>query len=303
MISFRSFVKQLPAIRDLVRQRDALKGERDALLQERDTLQDALKAEQTYLNYLRSERDSALERLGKRRSAELNGMDTVDAIRKRQPEFDQLRDMIRRAGTLSLVHFGNGYTHEGGLKLQQNPDEFAALIVFLRERRPYTNYLEIGTASGGAYLVLSREVGFTNGFSLDDGKHPDAVEKPKNLGQIKNLKQFIGDSHSEEARRFLEANLAGKLDLAFIDGDHSYEGVWQDLELTLQFSRPGTIVVFHDTIACEGVERAWTESIRKRLIRPEAEYIGESKPLGIGVGTVIERGSCMPNLCTEESRR
>jgi predicted O-methyltransferase YrrM len=221
------------------------------------------------------------------RRIHLNGIDTISALRARHAtEFTALRDRIRQLGTDSLSHFGNGYTHEGGLCLQQNPDEFAALCLFLRERAPFTNYMEIGSASGGACLVLSEEVGFTNAYSLDNGEHPRAVEQPKNFSRVPNLEQFIGDSHTEAAAQFLREHLTGPLDVAFIDGDHSYTGVWQDVELTLPFCRTGTLVIFHDTIACDGVERAWLRCVKERRLRPLAEYVGDEKPLGIAVGAV-----------------
>ncbi|MGI8654646.1 MAG: class I SAM-dependent methyltransferase [Pyrinomonadaceae bacterium] len=214
-------------------------------------------------------------------------LDSISAIKQRNAEFDRLRDSIRQSGTDSLSHFGNEYTHEGGLSLQQNPDEFASLCLYLKEHRPYTNYMEIGSASGGTCLVLCREVGFTNIISVDDGSHPRAPEQKKNFSQLPNFKQFLGDSHSAAAKSFLESNLEGKLDVAFIDGDHSYEGVWQDVELTLPFCRPGTLVIFHDTIACDGVQKTWQRCAEEKLLKPLAEYIGDDRPLGIGIGSVI----------------
>lgn len=215
------------------------------------------------------------------------GLDNIAAVKQRNNDFDRLRDSIRGLGTDSLPHFGNGYTHEGGLSLQQNPDEFASLCIFLKERRPYMNYMEIGSASGGACLVLYREVGFTNVISIDDGNHPRAPEQQENFKHIKNFKQFVGDSHSEAARQFLESNLKDKLDVAFIDGDHSYEGAWQDVQLTLPFCRPGTFVIFHDTVACDEVKEVWKRCLNKGLIIPLAEYMGHERPLGITVGAVI----------------
>jgi predicted O-methyltransferase YrrM len=222
------------------------------------------------------------------RRTQLGKLDTIEAVSARHgEEFARLRDMIRASGTDSLSHFGSSYTHEGGLCLQQNPDEFAALILILKERKPYASYMEIGSASGGACLILQREIGFERVMSLDNGEHPRAVEQKKNFSQIPNFRQFLGDSHSAEARTYLQQNVEGKLDVAFIDGDHSYEGVWQDIELTLPFCRPGTLIILHDTVACDGVERAWLRCVRERRIKPVAEYIGETRPLGIGVGTVI----------------
>lgn len=49
------------------------------------------------------------------------------------------------------------------------------------------------------------------------------------------------------------------LDLLFIDGDHSYEGVKADWEAYKHFLRPSSIVVFHDSGWAEGVKRVIEE--------------------------------------------
>lgn len=217
----------------------------------------------------------------------LGGIESISSVRRRNRDFAEVRDRIRESGTDSLSYFGNGYSHEGGLYLQQNPDEFAALTLFLRERGPHATYMEIGSASGGACFFLHKELGFQRLLSLDNGEHPRAVSQDEHFSQITNLRRFRGDSHSESARHFLEENAEGGIDVAFIDGDHSAEGVWQDLELTLLFSRPGTLVVLHDTVACEGVTSAWLKGAAQKIFRPLAEFAGREKPLGIAVGAVI----------------
>jgi predicted O-methyltransferase YrrM len=217
-------------------------------------------------------------------------MESIADVKARHADFDAVRQRICQAGTDSLSHFGNGYTHEGGLYLQQNPDEFAALTLLLRERGPHINYLEIGSASGGACLFLYREAGIKNVISLDDGQHPRAVTQPSNFAHIENFRQFLGDSHSEAAREYLENNVTGKLDIAFVDGDHSYEGVWQDIQLSAPFCHAGALMILHDTIACEGVKRAWFESVEKQILHPVAEFIGEERPLGIAVGEIVGVG-------------
>jgi predicted O-methyltransferase YrrM len=212
---------------------------------------------------------------------------TVKDLQAEGPEFERLRRLIRASGTDCLEHFENGYTHEGGLSLQQNPDEFAALCRFLKLHGPYATYMEIGSASGGTALVLSREVGFERAISIDDGQHLRAQEQKVNLAAIPGMRQFVGDSHSQAARTFLQGVLGGApIDLAFIDGDHSTEGVWQDIKLALPFCRSGTLLVLHDTRACEAVELAWLGLIRKGIVDPLAEFVGEHRPLGIGVGRV-----------------
>lgn len=199
-------------------------------------------------------------------------------------EFGTVRRRICESGTDCLRHFGNGYVREGGLALQQNPDEFAALCLFLGEHAPLPTYVEIGSGSGGAGFFLARELGFENALSIDDGAGPRAAEQNVNLAAFQ---RFVGNSHSPEARSFLKETLGGRpLDLAFIDGDHSQDGAWKDIELVLAFSAPGTLVVLHDTRACFGVEVAWLRAIREGLLTPLAEFVGSFKPLGIGVSRV-----------------
>jgi predicted O-methyltransferase YrrM len=121
-------------------------------------------------------------------------------------------------------------------------------------------------------------------FSLDDGRHPRANEQDENFRHVPSIQRFLGDSHSDEARRFLAQRVEGTLDVAFIDGDHSYEGVAADLRLVAAFSRPGTLLIFHDTVACEGVRRVWRGGMKAGLFKGLAEFVGKTRPLGIGVG-------------------
>jgi predicted O-methyltransferase YrrM len=211
------------------------------------------------------------------------GLDSVTTVRGRHPDFDDVRDAIRAAGTDSLSHFGNDYAHEGGLSLQQNPDEFAALCLFLEEQADRDAYLEIGSASGGACVFLYERLGFREVISLDDGNHPRAAEQAANFARIPGIQRYVGDSHAPAAGAFLREVLTGPIDVAFIDGDHSYAGVVQDVQLVRPVLRPGGIVIFHDTVAVPDVKRAWRESTRHGDFSPVAEFIGFEHPLGIGV--------------------
>ena len=76
----------------------------------------------------------------------------------------------------------------------------------------------------------------------------------------KNLRSYIhplkGKS-AEVAKKFTEP-----IDLIFIDGDHSYEGVKADVESWLPKVKDGGIVVFHDIGWAEGVKKAIAEYIK-----------------------------------------
>ena len=51
------------------------------------------------------------------------------------------------------------------------------------------------------------------------------------------------------------------LDLLFIDGDHSYQGVKADWEAYKGFLTPGSIVIFHDYGWADGVKRVIQEDV------------------------------------------
>lgn len=217
-------------------------------------------------------------------------MDTIQAMRARTPLFAATVDLIRRAGTDSLAHFGNGYTHEGGYSLQQNPDEFAALLHLLHERASSWRggfgerfaYLEIGSASGGSARLLHERLRFPVMWSLDNHGHHRWVEQEANWRDLPIVK-WVGDSHSEDAKSFIAMQLQMKEPIiAFIDGDHSYEGVAADVALVRPHLGSGSLIVFHDTVACDGVKLAFEQSTA--WAPPIANYIGEGyRPLGIGV--------------------
>ena len=217
----------------------------------------------------------------------LHSIDSVSDLQDRNAHFSAMRQSVREAGTDSMAYFRNGYTHEGGLCLQQNPDEFTSLCLFLMERRPLRHYMEIGSASGGACFFLQQHLEFESLLCLDDGNHPRAPEQDRHFSKIENLTRFHGDSHSEAARKFLTDHVTESLDVAFIDGDHSYEGVKLDIELTLPFCHSGTLLIMHDTVACEGVQRVWKELVDSDEAQAEAEFIGVDVPLGIGIASVI----------------
>lgn len=213
----------------------------------------------------------------------------IDAIKKKDPSYNIILDKVKNAGVSNVAYFKNGYSFEGGLLLQQNPYEYAALASFLRATPDLKFYLEIGSASGGSCYFLNEICNFSKIVSIDDGRHPQANHQKANFFKLNNFTQYLGDSHSTKAYEFLSQVALEPIDVAFIDGDHSFIGVKQDLELVLKFSRKGTILVFHDTdpAASLGVAELWIHAIRKKRMKPLAEFIGDEIPLGIGIAIVI----------------
>jgi predicted O-methyltransferase YrrM len=177
----------------------------------------------------------------------------------------------------------------------QVPAELRRFAAIVAERQPKT-ILEIGTCHGGTLLVLCRL------------SHPSATVISVDLPggpfgggyawfRMPILKAFPAngqrlylvrdDSHKTKTRDKV-AELLGdqKLDLLFIDADHTYEGVRSDFELYSPLVQPGGLIAFHDIAKNQsgteyGVFRLWNEiKDRYRYL----EIIDNPDQVGSGLG-------------------
>lgn len=140
----------------------------------------------------------------------------------------------------------------------QKPWEFASLLNMVKDLNPDA-ILEIGSDAGGtlyAWGQLAEKV-----YSIDLPQGPfHTTEGPLNAY---GAECRAGDSHDHASMQWAFAR--SPFDMVFIDGDHTYEGCWQDFRDYAPFVRPGGLVVLHDicyhgeTSAC-GVDRVWQEA-------------------------------------------
>jgi predicted O-methyltransferase YrrM len=180
----------------------------------------------------------------------------------------------------------------------QQLDEIVPALERIERLHPQ-RVCEIGTAAGGTLYLLTR-VSSPDALivSIDLGiaPHTRALrERFARPGQ--RVVSLAGDSHSEETALRLERLLAGQpLDVLFIDGDHSYDGVRADFERYSPLVRSGGIVALHDvnedfrtkhgieTPSISGeVPRFWREL--KARYRTE-ELIADPEQDGFGIGLV-----------------
>ena len=111
---------------------------------------------------------------------------------------------------------------------------------------------------------------------------------------------LLADSHRPETLERVRACLgdggvARPLDFAFIDGDHTYDGVRQDFFMYGPLVRAGGLIAFHDIVERPAypdieVHRFWNE-IKGRY--PSRELIGEEgtgTKVGIGLIEVPDGG-------------
>jgi len=195
----------------------------------------------------------------------------------------------------SVSEIVNFAMRERAIAVQQVPSEIMAFATMVAELRPKT-ILEIGTSRGGSLFILCR-------LSAPDGTiisvdmpgagygeaytpaHARLFELFPSKGQ--NLSLVKADSHSPATRSRVDMLLAGKkVDLLFIDGDHSYEGVKKDFEMYSPLVADGGVIAFHDIAVhtkfahCE-VDRFWNEI--KPVFR-HREIIDDPKQGWAGIG-------------------
>jgi predicted O-methyltransferase YrrM len=134
--------------------------------------------------------------------------------------------------------------------------------------------VEIGTASGGAlsaFCQIASKDALLVSIDLPGGEfggayHEGAISGRSDLARKGQSLRFLRcDSHEQSTRQALLDILAGReVDLLFIDGDHTYDGVKADFEMYSALVSPAGIVAFHDVLkhpqlpTCE-VDRFWNE--------------------------------------------
>lgn len=127
------------------------------------------------------------------------------------------------------------------------------------------NYVEIGCYAGGsACLMLQRPN--TNVISIDIGQPiPKSVviDNVNKLNKHNNKYCYLeGNSQSDQMFQRLYKTIK-TIDILFIDGDHTYHGVWNDFHQYEKLVKAGGYVVFDDyhDFNAPGVKKAVDELI------------------------------------------
>jgi len=132
--------------------------------------------------------------------------------------------------------------------IAQDFDEASYIWKVVTTRKP-SHLIEIGRWLGGSTILHAAAANLSGGqlTSVDlKVKMPhyakdELIHAHLNKLNLNNVAIVIGDSR-EYVPRY-------KIQYAFIDGDHSYEGVKSDFENLMQYVSPGADVLFHDACA------------------------------------------------------
>lgn len=165
----------------------------------------------------------------------------------------------------------------------QKPAELQALIVLVARRHPQV-VVEVGCDGGGTLYAWTQLAPTVVGVDLPGGPFSSGQPRTDHGATV-----IDGDSHDPATLAALRELLAGRpVDVLFLDGDHTYEGVTQDLAAYLPLVRPGGLAALHDI--CHhpgkpqvGVDRCWAEARRRHAT---VEIIHEPATWG-GIGVVL----------------
>lgn len=172
--------------------------------------------------------------------------------------------------------------------------EYVHILYTLRNHvtAPTAVYVEIGVWKGASSIMMSRHPYLTNVIGIDlfafehQREEVDVyVHALKGDGTVDVIK-----SMSQDAVPALQEILNGRgIDILFIDGDHSVQGVRSDFELYLPLVNPGGFICFDDVMDStysDGVRLAIMQLIHEGVINLKDYNVIGVVENGAGAGIV-----------------
>lgn len=163
-------------------------------------------------------------------------------------------------------------------------DALANPITDVRDHLPFFRsmrgtVLEIGVRGGvstSAFLLGLEEAGYGHLYSVDiDAQCAVLFEHPQWT--------FIHASSRDVTKVLMDLPLW--VDVLFVDGDHSFEGVLHDLETYSKIVRPGGLILAHDVWQMRPAP--WIEGVRPAFMKFVSEtgwdYEIVEKSWGLGI--------------------
>lgn len=130
------------------------------------------------------------------------------------------------------------------------------------------NVVEVGVAWGESTKSLCEGVKHTGGFvrGFDNWEEWGINGKERAYGSLESTQQTLIEAgysnfelfkfdvikNRDEFSSFLKEKYSEGIDLAFIDADHSYLGIYNDTAVIYPLLTSNGIIVFHDTLAVDG---------------------------------------------------
>jgi predicted O-methyltransferase YrrM len=174
--------------------------------------------------------------------------------------------------------------------------ELQSLIALVRRMKPAV-LVEIGTHRGGT-LACWAAIAPPGAHIVNIDIPPPWEQKDviaafmarvRTMVRRSRLTTIAANSHAPETLARLEETLAGApIDVLWIDGDHAYESVSQDVAMYGPLVRRGGIIALHDIqrsdlLPGERTEEYWGEVKARARTREFIATRGPGQGMGIGV--------------------
>lgn len=168
-------------------------------------------------------------------------------------------------------------------KACQQPRELFQLLDYVWSGE---TVLEIGCDAGGTLWAFQAVGARVFGVDLPNGPYGSGHELNTHGAHV-----IRGNSTHSAVLDQVRDVVDIPVDLLFIDGDHSYEGVKADYENYRSFVRPGGLIAFHDICAHKDypdvrVDRLWWEIKSKNQHTTEIIYYLRPWGTGMGIGVL-----------------
>jgi cephalosporin hydroxylase len=167
----------------------------------------------------------------------------------------RIRDVASVDDALDLAY---GFSYGGVVFAPwQERSEIGGLLAMIERIEPKT-ILEIGTSNGGTLFLFARVAAKDAVIASVDLPHGEfGGGYPPWRGHLyrsfasdgQEIRLLRADSHDPRTLDEVRAMLGGRtVDVLFIDGDHTYDGVKQDYEMYAPLVRAGGVIAFHDIV-------------------------------------------------------
>ena len=155
-----------------------------------------------------------------------------------------------------------GQTVEDGVYIYQHIKEYPEYLHWFYEQNfSFDLTMGIGVAAGGEVKLFRDYIPCKRTITIDDksmGNHLDQTiegkdhfeewHRIKKLIKTDELIEYEVNSTDVELKEELVEKYYDQLEFAFVDGDHSYDGVRNDIEVVRSIAKDGCIVTFHDVV-------------------------------------------------------
>jgi predicted O-methyltransferase YrrM len=180
--------------------------------------------------------------------------------------------------SITEQYVGRGYPDEflktrawaGNSHIGIRPPQFKFVYDLARRLRPKTS-CEIGLNGGHSAAILLSAAGPNAklvSFDLHALTYSSRAQQFLERLFPRQIEWHVGDS-IEQVPLYVQNGGAGTCDLFVIDGDHSFEGVKNDLLNALRATRKGGVILLDDMNVGSGSRRAFDEVAKEHFQRVE----------------------------------